>query len=503
MSFAAALAAIGARRNDPALLADLAELALADGEETAALAVILPAARQLGDARLWQWTGLLQRALDLHEAALEAFAQAAKLAPADASIAHGRARVALEAGVDAVALYESALRLAPSSSDVLIGLAAARNAAGAGEQAAAEFELALARSPLWLEGHAQLAQLLSTLGFADKATASIERAIAAHPLEVGLWHSLFGIQLRRGNFVALGEALDRALAAGLGADSCSAYAAIAAAESGDAERADSLFRKAPENVAQTLGIWRIRHFLRIGNLREALGLIDRELKSPRAAAAWPYAAAAWRLAGDPRWQWLEGDSRLVTITDLTASLPPLDLLAARLRSLHVARGAFLDQSVRGGTQTDGPLFSRIEPEIRALRATVVQAVEDHVRQLPPPDLPHPLLGKRRDRPIRFSGSWSVRLRDLGYHSNHVHPQGWISSALYIALPERQPNEPSRAGWLSLGQPQAELGADLDPLRVLEPQLGRLVLFPSWMWHGTLPFAEGERLTVAFDVATPR
>jgi len=29
------------------------------------------------------------------------------------------------------------------------------------------------------------------------------------------------------------------------------------------------------------------------------------------------------------------------------------------------------------------------------------------------------------------------------------------------------------------------------------------LFPSWMWHGTVPFEHGERLTVAFDVGVPR
>jgi len=30
--------------------------------------------------------------------------------------------------------------------------------------------------------------------------------------------------------------------------------------------------------------------------------------------------------------------------------------------------------------------------------------------------------------------------------------------------------------------------------------GRLVVFPSWYWHRTLPFAQpGERISIAFDV----
>ena len=118
-------------------------------------------------------------------------------------------------------------------------------------------------------------------------------------------------------------------------------------------------------------------------------------------------------------------------------------------------------------------------------------------------LAHPLLGPRRDRRIRFSGSWSVRLAAGGRHSNHVHPQGWISSALYLDLPDIAGDEPADAGWLVLGEPDTTLGVKLPSHSKIEPRVGQLVLFPSWMWHGTRPFAEGERLTVAFDVAPPK
>ena len=188
--------------------------------------------------------------------------------------------------------------------------------------------------------------------------------------------------------------------------------------------------------------------------------------------------------------------------DLSAALPPLDQLAEHLRTLHEGRGEYLDQSVRGGTQTDGPLFSRIDPLIRQVRAAVVSAVEGYVRNLPPVDPRHPLLGRRRDRPVRFSGSWSVRLRSGGKHSNHIHPQGWISSALYIALPPPSPSGREDAGWFTIGEPDERLGLSIGPSRKIEPVPGRLVLFPSYLWHGTVPFAEGERLTIAFDVRPP-
>jgi uncharacterized protein (TIGR02466 family) len=105
--------------------------------------------------------------------------------------------------------------------------------------------------------------------------------------------------------------------------------------------------------------------------------------------------------------------------------------------------------------------------------------------------------------IRFAGSWSVRLRGGGHHSNHVHPQGWLSSAFYVDLPPRAEDEPADSAWFTLGAPDERLDLKVDPWSKIEPRAGRLVLFPSWMWHGTVPFRGGERLTVAFDVARPR
>ncbi len=154
----------------------------------------------------------------------------------------------------------------------------------------------------------------------------------------------------------------------------------------------------------------------------------------------------------------------------------------------------------GARKPTGHFCREIEPEIRALRLAIVEAVETYRKQLPAMDPTHPMLGLRRDGRVRFSGSWSVRLSGHGRHSQHVHPQGWISSALYVAVPDGLSGE---EGWLSLGDPQVELGQSIAPIRRIAPKPGQLVLFPSMMWHGTLPFAEGERLTVAFDVAPPR
>lgn len=168
MSFDQALIAARYRRDDEDALSDLAQAALAEGQEELALPVLHGAAQRLDSALLWQWTGLLHRALDEHEAALAAFAEAAALAPMDKSIAHGRARVALESGLPAEILFQRALQLSPSDGDVLLGYAAALFADGRLGDAEATLDNALARSPLWTEGHMKLAQLRSRMGNKDR-----------------------------------------------------------------------------------------------------------------------------------------------------------------------------------------------------------------------------------------------------------------------------------------------------------------------------------------------
>lgn len=494
-----------ARNNLPDELSaqQLASDALKAGEEEAAIPLVRAAAQRFRSPRLWQWTGLLQRGIDEHEEALRSFEVAARLAPNDAGISHGRARVTLEAGLDAVELFERARALAPNDGAVLIGLAAARQAIGEGSAAEAELDRILVRAPLWIEGHEQLGQLRSLLGKRERATDSIQRALSQRSGSQELWMALLGSHLSRQDFAEVARELGRARKAGVPEPSLAQFAAICAAELDAAAYPPALFGEAPADLAGALAVWRIRHLLKVGAAEAAIPLIDDALKTEHAPTIWPYASLAWRLTGDARCEWLEHEPSLVRVSDLKPELPALEELERSLRRLHLARAEYLDQSVRGGTQTDGPLLSRIDPVIRRLRSAITGAVQEYISSLADVDAAHPLLAQRRDRQIRYAGSWSVRLRSGGRHSNHVHPQGWISSALYVALPRRTEGEPASAGWLALGEPDDRLGLDLEAWREIEPIPGQLVLFPSWMWHGTRPFADGERLTVAFDVAPPR
>jgi uncharacterized protein (TIGR02466 family) len=101
---------------------------------------------------------------------------------------------------------------------------------------------------------------------------------------------------------------------------------------------------------------------------------------------------------------------------------------------------------------------------------------------------------------RIDGAWSVRLKPGGFHKDHFHVQGWLSSAFYVETPDVALDRPDREGWLRFGQPPVQVEPPLAADHFVRPKRGRLALFPSYMWHGTVPFTTDERrMTMAFDV----
>ena len=171
-------------------------------------------------------------------------------------------------------------------------------------------------------------------------------------------------------------------------------------------------------------------------------------------------------------------------------------LGDHLRTLHRTTNHPIDQTLRGGTQTFGNLFALDKSAIvKSLVTMLEEAIAGYIADLPIwPD--HPV-SRRRGAGFKFDGSWSARLAANGFHTNHIHPKGWLSSAYYVALPDQIKDQDRKAGWFKLGQTNMNLGEKDFAQKLIEPKVGRLILFPSYYWHGTTPFSdEAERLTIA-------
>jgi Flp pilus assembly protein TadD len=275
---------------------------------------------------------------------------------------------------------------------------------------------------------------------------------------------------------------------------------------------DALLARFPGNTE--LQINAAMHGLSSGDPAWAAALCEAVLeRDPFDQLALVYLGTAWQLLGDPREHWLLDYEQMVRPVQVPVPDGFADresffaALSEALEELHSTGAHPIEQSVRGGTQTNGFLFRLKHPLLQTLEQQIRRAIVSAMESFPT-DEEHPFWSRRHRNPsgdgLRFAGAWSVRLRGQGYHTNHIHPEGWVSSALYISLPEEVRDPGDNAGYIQFGAPMKELGLDLPPRRVVRPEVGTLVLFPSYMWHGTVPFESTQpRITVAFDLLPER
>ena len=165
-----------------------------------------------------------------------------------------------------------------------------------------------------------------------------------------------------------------------------------------------------------------------------------------------------------------------------------------LRQCHNAETAPLEQTLINGTQTRGNLFFDTNPLIVHLKCQFEWAAQKALKHYQA--LPSWYDGFKPPGVISAESAWSVDLKSGGYHSNHIHPMGWLSSVCYVTLPSF--SDEHYDGYLNFGIPNFTV-ADNTPFMRVKPEAGKLVLFPSFFWHGTESFSDSEkRLTVACD-----
>lgn len=289
---------------------------------------------------------------------------------------------------------------------------------------------------------------------------------------------------------------------------------VQAAKQGDLVQAATLTAEVLDLATTPLPL-RIRalidganYAIRTQRLADAVRYLQQARQlSPQDQEIWAYLGTCWRLQGDAKAQWLNNYEQLIDARPLPT--PPgyrsldefLTQLIPVIKRLHTSTRQPLDQSVRGGTQTLGRLLADPHPLIQKFRTALEQRINEYLQQLPQ-DPDHPLLSRNHGQ-FRFSGSWSVRLDNHGFHTNHVHPQGWLSACTYLELPDCiRPDDPARQGWLKLGETSLMLGAQEEVARAICPAPGLVVLFPSFAWHGTYPFqgsSNAQRMTAPCDI----
>ncbi|HWJ06742.1 MAG TPA: tetratricopeptide repeat protein [Steroidobacteraceae bacterium] len=458
------------------------------------------------DAEAWACMGAAHAQAGTTADATRAFERALALRPGYGFARYGLATILLRLHRTEAALehFERAARdgldtpaLARSRAEALFDL-------GRFDEAERTLDAGVARWPTDLEAHRLLAQLRFTRG--DPAFArSLEQAVSNFPTLPALAAALADV-LRRAGDPTRSEAVARSAIARLGTTAgLLAALTLALQDQGRYDEALLCATEAHTSAPLDAGLAEnvVVLLLALGRAADAWPIIETQrARRPRDQRWLAHLATAARLRGMPEYDALYDYARFVRAFELGVpeGWPSLEAFHAELlpalEARHLLQAAPLDQSLRFGTQTARSLLAETHPAIRALLDALLACVEQYRAGLGHDDT-HPYL-RRNTGPVHMTGCWSVRLRRGGHHVNHVHPEGWISSAYYVQVPAEVADDGLRSGWIKFGEPNVPTpGAP--PAHHVQPRAGRLVLFPSYMWHGTLPIHGDEpRVTVAFD-----
>lgn len=348
----------------------------------------------------------------------------------------GNVQLQLKRWQDAASSFGRALEIDPGNGEAAFNLGFALSKQGRRADAVPAFRRAVAANPGDQAAAAELAGCLGELGEVDEALAVQGRVLARAPEVAGYWANLGLLRLRRREWDVAVEAFDEALAREPWHVPALANKGVALFEAGRDEDAARLI--------------------------DLDGLIELgELPLPPGAGRQVLADA---LAGHSSRVWQPSDT-----------------------------------TTRDGAQT-GNLIDDPDPVIRAFISAYVETIEAFVRSRTP-DPGRPFLA-RIPASWRYS-IWATILERDGHQAPHLHPAGWLSGVCYLEVPDAvmSAENDAQQGWIEFGAP----GYGIEPVRPpvarrIRPEPGKLVLFPSYFFHRTIPLAGGQRrISVAFDL----
>jgi tetratricopeptide (TPR) repeat protein len=223
-----------------------------------------------------------------------------------------------------------------------------------------------------------------------------------------------------------------------------------------------------------------------GRIGEALKFSNEWLAEhgPAGALLAVQATALWEAGRDGEHRRLMNLQRDIAVSHL----PQIDCpaLAQLIRADKSLMPALADKKIDGGAQT-----GELDPDAHPALQELVRAVAGSPGIKTVAALSH----------LRF---WATVLPAGGYQLSHHHAQALTSAVFWVEVPPAiaAANGQDDAGAIEFGRPPVRLHCQRLPLlRMIRPQPGMLLRFPSWFWQSTRPFAGGgELISVAFNLS---
>ena len=360
------------------------------------------------------------------------------------------------------------------------------------------YRTAIARKPDYVEAHYNLGNALKNLGEPDEAITVYRRAVDIEPGLAPAHHNLGNALHSLGRLDEAAAAYRRVLAIMPDAAETHRNLGIVLQELGHREDAAAAFRCAlafkPDWPLANSNLLNV--LLELGDSQAVLEASDEWLRlSPGTTEALALKCLALNELGRRELlrDLLDFD-RFVRITHVDvpvgyASLADFNSALAR----HICAHPTLKTPPEDDPTYHHPSLQiteelLVEPKgpVADLEQAISRAVAEY-REVISGDSGHPFVATWPQR-WRLS-SWGVVLDGQGNLVPHIHLDGYLGGVYYVQLPEVvTATRSDKAEWFELGRPPDDLNCTAAPeVHAVQPAEGRMLLFPSYMYHGTLPF----------------
>lgn len=447
-------------------------------------------------------------------AAIESFRKAIQCKPAFIEAYHNLGQILRKSGSlkDSADCYQQIVNLIPDNPDAHNALGAALHLKGDLEAAISCFKEAVRLDPRYSEAYNNMGGAQLALGDPDAAIASCKRAIEIRRDYTNAYQNLGHALSSKGDNEAAIDAYQQALA--LEPGSAKVYNSLGNAMRAEGRYEEALqyfdvlnepeFIKALESNLDKNNFWLntksqvlecLFHLGRYDELQERLGrLADSGDINRRVSAVSAY--VCHQLDIENRHQFCRNPMEFIHIGNLRDHIVNVPGFISGLLQEGFNENQVWEPEhgvTKSGFQTPNTIFEAGEycALLEKFLREEIAAYQEKFRTADCAFI--------NSWPDEFNlKGWHVRLVKSGYQQSHIHPSGWLSGVVYLKTLKSD----SDAGAIEFslhGYDLPVLNSDI-PTRVHRPKSGEIALFPSSLFHRTIPFSEEtERCVIAFNL----
>ena len=448
---------------------------------------------------LYNIIGAASKGLGKLDSAIEAYAKALSIKP-DYADAYNNMGVALtEQGKlsEAVEVFRKGLFIKPDHSEAYSNMGNALKEQGELEEAIEAYTKALSVKPNFTEAHYNMGVVLKEQGKLEEAIEAYNKALSLKPDYAEVYNNLGNALRDQDKLEEAIQAYNKALS--LKPDYSEVYNNIGNAfrDQGKLEEAIEAFEKSIDQLSIAKAL-ECTYFL--GNYDDfnlrLNSIAKRDPANIRVAAISAFAAN--QTQSEDVYPFCPNPIELIKFSHIKNHVSDFNsLITDILNEMNEKNSVWEPQNktTKGGFQTRDQLFANSSPNMKILEDILKKELNLFRAEF---NNYESVLFQKWPDEIKIN-AWYVRMLQNGHQDSHIHPGGWVSGVFYLKTVEAPVKHEGAIEFGLQGYKYPVIDENY-PKHLYQPLNGDLVLFPSSLFHKTIPVLKDvERCVIAFDL----